>query len=653
MADVEYTIDIDTKEALGDLRKLVNQMKGLEKQTKSNDAAFGGLSKGLVSLKGALAGVLGAAGIGALVKGSIDAADAIGKAADAASISTESLQEMRYAFGFAGIGAKDLDVSLAAFNKRLGRFVAEGGGAAKNALEALGLAAEITSGQLQGTGNVVDEAIERLALVEDEAARAGLAAGIFGDTLGPKLAAALKDGTAGIAELREEAHRMNQVIGEDSIRAAESLNDQFSKVTQAISGSFTKAITDAAPKLDELVKTITGNQETMQGLVDLTIKLAEAFVTAGGAAVSFAQDLGLIESTTAQQIQKVQEAIKGGFTDRLKFFGPEGIIEYYDEEELNQILRELQAKLKSEQEAAAAASAARAAERERVAASPETQDRLSKITTLPELKKQEEARKTMAKEAKAQAKAMEDAARKAKEAQERYNEELQSTLEMYSPVATRLKEIATAEKNLQVLRRAGTVSSKQMLEAEKNIALARRDLQRQQQEESRKWADGWSLAFEEYTDDATNAATQAREAFEASSQAMEDAVVNFAKTGKFEWKSYAQSVVDTLLQQQAQILTGNLLGGIGSLFGGSKGGFAGFFANGGNIPAGQFGVVGERGPELVSGPANVTPMDGIGGGDITYNINAVDALSFKQMIARDPQFIYAVTEEGRRGLPSY
>lgn len=36
--------------------------------------------------------------------------------------------------------------------------------------------------------------------------------------------------------------------------------------------------------------------------------------------------------------------------------------------------------------------------------------------------------------------------------------------------------------------------------------------------------------------------------------------------------------------------------------------FAGFFANGGHIPAGQFGITGERGPEIVSGPANITPI---------------------------------------------
>jgi hypothetical protein len=48
-----------------------------------------------------------------------------------------------------------------------------------------------------------------------------------------------------------------------------------------------------------------------------------------------------------------------------------------------------------------------------------------------------------------------------------------------------------------------------------------------------------------------------------------------------------------------------LFGGIGKLF-------SGFFADGGMIPAGHFGVVGEAGPEFVSGPARITPMSGSG-----------------------------------------
>jgi len=35
---------------------------------------------------------------------------------------------------------------------------------------------------------------------------------------------------------------------------------------------------------------------------------------------------------------------------------------------------------------------------------------------------------------------------------------------------------------------------------------------------------------------------------------------------------------------------------------------------------------------------------------VTYNINAVDAASFKAMIAADPSFIHAVAQQGGRGL---
>lgn len=87
---------------------------------------------------------------------------------------------------------------------------------------------------------------------------------------------------------------------------------------------------------------------------------------------------------------------------------------------------------------------------------------------------------------------------------------------------------------------------------------------------------------------------------------------------------------------------GNLLGGFGnslsgmfsSLFGGSGGGsgwfgtalsafssFAGFFADGGSIPRGKFGVAGESGPELVTGPANVVPANKLGGGQTIVNVN--------------------------------
>jgi hypothetical protein len=36
---------------------------------------------------------------------------------------------------------------------------------------------------------------------------------------------------------------------------------------------------------------------------------------------------------------------------------------------------------------------------------------------------------------------------------------------------------------------------------------------------------------------------------------------------------------------------------------------------------------------------------------VTYSIQAVDASSFRSMLARDPEFIHNVAEQGRRQLP--
>jgi phage-related minor tail protein len=78
-------------------------------------------------------------------------------------------------------------------------------------------------------------------------------------------------------------------------------------------------------------------------------------------------------------------------------------------------------------------------------------------------------------------------------------------------------------------------------------------------------------------------------------------------------------------------------------------------------------MVGERGPELFvpQSAGKIVPNNVLtgsaagqgavnGGGQtmVNYNIQAVDAASFRSMVARDPSFIYAVTEQGRRSQPT-
>jgi phage-related minor tail protein len=93
--------------------------------------------------------------------------------------------------------------------------------------------------------------------------------------------------------------------------------------------------------------------------------------------------------------------------------------------------------------------------------------------------------------------------------------------------------------------------------------------------------------------------------------------------------------------------------------GGLLGNFFGFFgkAGGGPVMAGKPYMVGESGRELFvpNSAGSIVPSHQLNGDAqtrVTYNIQAVDAASFRSMVARDPSFIYAVTEQGRRSQPT-
>jgi len=204
------------------------------------------------------------------------------------------------------------------------------------------------------------------------------------------------------------------------------------------------------------------------------------------------------------------------------------------------------------------------------------------------------------------------------------------------------------EQNYQIIEQ----QIERLRQAARKQAEQQAEIARKAYEQQREFSTGWSRAFRDYEESATNAAETAQNIFEKTTKGMEDAIVGFAKTGKFEFKGFINSILEELLRSQIRQIIAKTFS-IGGLGGGGGGGglgslFGGFFATGGMIPPGRVGVVGESGPELVSGPANVSTIEPQ---QVVYNINAVDATSFKQLVAQDPQFIHAVATQGSKGIP--
>jgi lambda family phage tail tape measure protein len=161
---------------------------------------------------------------------------------------------------------------------------------------------------------------------------------------------------------------------------------------------------------------------------------------------------------------------------------------------------------------------------------------------------------------------------------------------------------------------------------------------------------GLSSAWNDYKTKAIDTAGQIKSSFENLTSGLEDAFVKFVQGGKLSFSDLANSILADLARiafKKAVVFAAGLFG----------------FANGGSVMGGVPVVVGERGPELFvpQSAGKIVANNQLGGSgassapapsNVVYNIQAVDAASFRSLVARDPSFIYAVTEQGRRSQPT-
>lgn len=174
------------------------------------------------------------------------------------------------------------------------------------------------------------------------------------------------------------------------------------------------------------------------------------------------------------------------------------------------------------------------------------------------------------------------------------------------------------------------------------------------EEAIRSYKDGFLAAK-----DSVNVLEEINKAGARTFKGMEDALVKFVMTGKFNFKDFANSVIQDLIRiavRKALVFAiDTATGGLGSIIGS-------FFgrAAGGPVAAGRPYMVGEQGPELFvpQQTGSVVPNTQMGaavGGEVTvnFNINAVDAASFDELLLSRKGLIVgtiqqAFRQQGRR-----
>lgn len=214
--------------------------------------AIGSTTSSLLSLKSALVGITGAAGVGALVKNTLDYADAVTDASDALGLSTKAYQEISFAAAQAGIGQ---DKFTASFSKFVQLAQGYATGDKSDAFARLGISAKEAAGDAEALFNLVVDQLDKLPTQNE---RLSVIGELFGKKTATAWAATFAGGAAGLEEMRAKADEFVGVLSDVEIRALGSLGDQIDAIKTKFQVAFAKGLieglTDQTGDLTEPLK---------------------------------------------------------------------------------------------------------------------------------------------------------------------------------------------------------------------------------------------------------------------------------------------------------------------------------------------------------------------------------------------------------------
>lgn len=680
-----------------DSGKFTDGMKKAEKSLKEFGDNAGSLASRIPALFSQMTssavssmGRLGPAAAGAFavmqVGKAIEVADAMSDLSDAVGISAGSLLELEGALIAAGGKLGDMEKIVNKFNANVGKALG-GDEGLQNIFKELGVFLTDAEGKARPLNDVLRETFEELAKIENASERAAKAQELMGK------AALGKDFTKIVLE--ENAAMTEQL---KKVAELQSMIDSFSQGMKQYAVSFTAGLVDivkaAADKLRGLLDWLTSKfptgmkdysntdpnanwyQEADTSIATIDVSGAsnkKPRPTDGGygttkdtkpsptKAVSKGPDLsGKLRSLEQQTAELDRQAyFKGLFNDLERdsiLLGND--VTAQRKIELNYADRV--SKLKAEYLNNVKAEPALASQYLTIF-NKQLEGEQQALTWATEklsiMKEQEAVAQASADAAKAEAKAQQDAVKiamaenmidEARQLGRDANRELGFSMKGDYSVGAQIRNQRSKE---------GSDFIQQM----KSLKSAIEDLEMGEQQ---RLIQEYTSAWDEATETMAIAAEQITKIDEVNSSVMgnlNSALDNFVDTGKFKMKDFAASVIRDIVKIQLKASASNL---ITSLFGGNPiggfmsklGAFGGARAEGGPVSAGKTYLVGERGPELFTPGTSggITPNHALGQGGgttvVNYNISAVDAKSFQQLVLSNPQAIYAATMGGQKKM---
>ena len=276
---VGLVITTNGKEGARGIRGTREELDKFKKSADGSKSAVGGLSTsfgGLTRLLPSVTSLIAGIGFVSMVRSTVEAAESLDKMTAKLGISAEALSELRYVAELSSVPVATLEMGLQRMTRRLGEVAALGRGEAKVALDALGLSAEALV-ELP-LDRQFEEIAEALSQVENEAKRTALAAKIF-DSEGIRLVQTMRDGAAGIRELRAEGREFGVTVSQEMATAAADFTDEMGRVGARTQGVANVIVAELLPSLTELLRAFNGLGSPAKALSALIADTRAEFAT--------------------------------------------------------------------------------------------------------------------------------------------------------------------------------------------------------------------------------------------------------------------------------------------------------------------------------------------------------------------------------------
>lgn len=272
-------IDATSEGLRRELKRTEQSVQGsstrINRKVRTIDKAFASLGR---VAKGALVStIVPAAAIGGLTllaRNAIMAADAIAKTADKLGVTTDTLQEFRFAASRAGVSVNAADMGLQRLARRAGD-AARGVTEAQKTFSDLGVSVFDLEGNMRSTEDIIDDVSDAIAGMDSDAARLSATVKLV-DSEAAGLVNVFKQGSAALNETRRAARRLGVVIDEDLIRKGEAAGDVLGDLSTIISANVNTVLLEMAPLIADVAKKFAEAAPEIRKFIQETFGLGEA-----------------------------------------------------------------------------------------------------------------------------------------------------------------------------------------------------------------------------------------------------------------------------------------------------------------------------------------------------------------------------------------